>query len=395
MKDRLPPRLMTSDAGSFAQFTIVERKPQIIRQVIEDNRYPAEIEDALQTFQEEIARRPVRPLQGSGPGIRRWNREWAAHRGRTWLELPWYFAETYFYRRLLEAVRYFEPGIWLSHDPSGAQKRIQEAEGLEWLRDRWPQLSPGTGHLAFEPLLHACLWGNRADLSNYTVEEGLRAGAAMGDEQHNVLIDHTSVVSNFLSAGVERVDIVADNAGRELMLDLLLAGFLLDEGWAGIVRFHLKNHPFFVSDSMRYDAQQTLQALTSLPAAEGLVGHMASGKLELLENEFWTSCLMFSQMPAALADDLALTDLVVIKGDVNYRRLIGDRHWPHATRLEKLAECFPSSLLAMRTLKSEIMVGLEPGQAEELAAEDPTWLINGKRGIIQLVEKTTNRREIP
>ncbi len=31
------------------------------------------------------------------------------------------------------------------------------------------------------------------------------------------------------------------------------------------------------------------------------------------------------------------------------------------------------------------MVGLEPGQAKELQAEDPTWMINGKRGVIQLV----------
>jgi hypothetical protein len=35
----LPPPLMTSELGSFARRTIVERKPQIIRQVIEDNDY--------------------------------------------------------------------------------------------------------------------------------------------------------------------------------------------------------------------------------------------------------------------------------------------------------------------------------------------------------------------
>jgi hypothetical protein len=41
--------------------------------------------------------------------------------------------------------------------------------------------------------------------------------------------------------------------------------------------------------------------------------------------------------------------------------------------------------VALRTLKGEIMAGLQPGQAQALQAEDPTWLINGKRGIIQLV----------
>jgi len=39
----LPPPLMTSEPGSFARFTIVERKPRIIRQVIEDNDYPPHI----------------------------------------------------------------------------------------------------------------------------------------------------------------------------------------------------------------------------------------------------------------------------------------------------------------------------------------------------------------
>jgi hypothetical protein len=50
---------------------------------------------------------------------------------------------------------------------------------------------------------------------------------------------------------------------------------------------------------------------------------------------------------------------------------------------------FPTSFVALRTLKGEIMVGLGPMQAEKLSREDPTWLINGKRGIIQMVKKGT------
>ena len=77
-------------------------------------------------------------------------------------------------------------------------------------------------------------------------------------------------------------------------------------------------------------------------------------------------------------------DLVIFKGDVNYRRLLDDRHWPHTARLEAIAAYFPAPFLVLRPLKGEILVGLAPGQAEALAAEDPNWLIDGQRGLIQL-----------
>ena len=45
----------------------------------------------------------------------------------------------------------------------------------------------------------------------------------------------------------------------------------------------------------------------------------------------------------------------------------------------------PAPFCALRTLKGELIVDLQPGQAEALAAADPTWLINGERGIVQFV----------
>jgi hypothetical protein len=96
---------------------------------------------------------------------------------------------------------------------------------------------------------------------------------------------------------------------------------------------------------------------------------------------------MFRQMLPALTAELARSDLVILKGDVNYRRLLDDAHWPHDTRMDEITAYFPAQFAALRTLKGEIMVGLEPGQAEAIAAQDPAWLINGKRGIIQLHTK--------
>jgi uncharacterized protein with ATP-grasp and redox domains len=386
-RQSLPPPIMTCEIGSFARTTIVERKPQIIGQVVADNGYPRAVVAALAGFKQEIAHQPIQPLTELAPDVAFWHAEAAIYRDRTWLELPWYFAETYFYRRLLEAVRYFQPGSWQGHDPFALQKRSQERAALAWLIENAGQFGDGDPAATFEALLHSALWGNRADLSNLTVREEVRGGAAARRERYRIIIDDTDGVSACLSAGVRQVDFVNDNTGRELLFDLVLADFLLEQGWVDRAVFHLKRQPFFVSDAMPQDVEAILALLDRMPLGLRLAGHLAAGRLVLRDDPFWTTCLMFRQMPRALSNDLARSDLVILKGDVNYRRLLDDAHWPHTSRTEAIAAYFPASFLVLRTLKGEIVVGLQPGQAEGIAAEDPTWLINGKRGIVQFVKK--------
>jgi len=399
--ENLPLPLMTSEVGSFARLTITERKPQIIEQVVADNAYPPEIVAALHAFREEIAGKPVRPLAEPVADAAFWNQEMAAYRGRTWLELPWYLAETFFYRRVLEAVQYLAPGPWQGRDPFALAKRRVEQEAVAWLAGNWEQLDRAEPAAAFDLLLHSCLWGNRADLSHPTVREGARSGLDTREERRHLLIDHSDRAAAFLLSGVQRVDFVNDNTGRELLFDLALADFLLSQGRAGKVVFHLKNRPFFVSDAMPQEVRAILSLLDAatgrggqkaklpLPPAQALgrrlAEHLATGCLVLRQAPFWTSCLMFRQMPLELSDQLAQADLVILKGDVNYRRLLDDRHWPHTARVEKIAAYFPAPFLLLRTLKGEIMTGLQPGQAEALSAQDPDWLTDGKRGMIQLV----------
>ena len=390
MVERLPPLLMTSEPGSFARKTIVERKPQLICQAIEDNGYPPEIVAALDAFRQEIDGESIGLLSEEATDVAFWNREASAHAGRTWLELPWYFAEAYFYRRLLEATRYFQPGFWQEHDPFGLQKRMQAQAVVSWLSDVEPAAQMGPADQegsedAFVLLLHSALWGNRADLSNYTVREQVRGRQGTRQERQHILIDDTESVASLLAAGVARVDFINDNTGRELFFDLALAGYLLDQGWARQVVFHLKGWPFFVSDAMPQDVLYAISLLEGRALGRQLEAHLAAGRLMLKDDPFWTTYLMFRDMPPALAAELLDADLVIVKGDVNYRRLLGDRHWPHTTRLEEVSAYFPAPFLVLRTLKGEIMVGLVPGQAEKLSAQDPDWLINGKRGIVQFV----------
>lgn len=390
-EDGLPPPLMTSEPGSFARSTIVERKPEIIRRAVADNAYPPEIVVALHALADEIATRPVQPLPESAGDAPLWNAELAAYAGRAWLELPWYLAETFFYRRLLAAVRYLEPGPWQGHDPFGLQKRQEERRAVERLAPGWAELESLAPDARFVALLHACLWGNRADLSNYTVAAQAQVGLATEAERHLILVDHTDDVRALLARGARRVDFVNDNTGMDLLLDLALADDLLGRGWAREVAFHLKSRPFFVSDAMPADARGLVALLSASPGAglrglgKRLEAHLAAGRLALREDPFWSSCLMYRRLPAGLRAELERADLTILKGDVNYRRLLDDRHWPPATPLEVAADGFPRPFVALRTLKGELIAGLRPGQAEALAAEDPSWLIDGRRGLIHLV----------
>ena len=388
----LPPSLMTSDPGSFARKTILERKPQIISQVIADNAYPPEVNAALDAFRNEIANQPIQPLFESAPDVDFWNTELSAnYSGKTWLEVPWYFAETYFYRKLLEAVGYFQSGEWQGRDPFEKQKHGQISSDIQKLAVEWEQLSALEPESRLVVLLHSCLWGNRTDLSNFTVMEKGRGGLAAHEERHLILINHTERICELLSGGLSRVDFICDNVGSDLLFDLALSDFLLHQKLVKEIHLNLKNQPFFVSDAMVSDVLKTVSLLQKGPATavrglgQRLEKDLADGCLVMETDQFWTTSLMFRQMPATLRQELAGSALVLVKGDVNYRRLLDDRAWPHTTRMEDICSYFPAPFVALRTLKGEIMVGLEPGQAEALQAKDPTWLINGKRGVIQLV----------
>ncbi|MGQ9681718.1 MAG: damage-control phosphatase ARMT1 family protein [Anaerolineae bacterium] len=389
----VPPPLMTSEPGSFAEATIMRRKPHILDEVLQDNDYPDDIRAALEALRREIVmREEIRPLIEGTPDRDEWEAQWCPYRGRNWLDVPWYFAEAFFYRRLLEATRYFQPGRWQGHDPFAVAKRrqISGPGGALALAAALMSELPNEPLVAARELVYASLWGNRVDLSNREVLAGV---AALGGHPRDLLIDDSAELVQWLAGAAphERVDLVCDNAGPEATFDLLLADHLLEQGWARTVRLHLKAYPFFVSDAMVKDVRELIARLEGETEArsriEGdrLAGRLREGTLQLRDHSFWTSAYDFSQLPEDLRAELAQADLVILKGDANYRRLLGDRHWPTTARMEEIAGYFPAPLAVLRTLKAEIMVGLEQGQAEMLAQEDPQWLINGRRGLIQLV----------
>lgn len=382
---------MTSEPGSFARKTIVERKPQILREVSASYPYPAAIQAELRAYAHEIAALPIAPLREEAPDVDEWNAAWAPFDGLTWLDVPWYFAESYFYRRLMEVVRYYQAGPWYEVDPFAPQKAAQLEQALPGFASLPEQPHPDL-ETAFAGAVRDALWGNRADLSNRTVSARAEEGLADRGSERLLIDDTPQIWQHLLRRAPARVDIVTDNSGLELLLDLRLADLLVRSELAE-VHFHLKRMPFFVSDAMIRDLEHTVAGLgqragTSAALAERLRAAIGAGQIVLHDDPFWSTWLSFHQLPPRIVSELAGADLVLFKGDVNYRRLLDDRHWPPTARLAEIAGHMPAPVAALRTLKGELIVDLKPGQAEELAATDPTWMINGQRGVIRFFDPT-------
>jgi hypothetical protein len=212
----------------------------------------------------------------------------------------------------------------------------------------------------------------------------------------HLLADDSAKVLDTL-AGLDpaktRVDILLDNAGYELIADLALTAYLLGAGIAAQVVLHTKCYPVFVSDALNQDIHATLDWLcfSASPAARDLGiqlrRHLAGGTLRLARHPFWTSPLPAWEMPGDLVDEIAGSSLIISKGDANYRRLLGDLHWPIDTPFAAVVSYFEPAALALRTCKSEVAVGIPTCK---IPAGEENWIHNGRWGVIQFAPGRKN-----
>jgi len=400
----IPEQLIVSEEGSFAYFTFTQRLPVIIERVVAENKFAPSVVERLKTLAQDILHGLIRPLEDdNGPDIAAWATYVEPFIGKRWIDTPFYFAETYFYRRILEATQYFISEAEHRIDPFELQKRLSLETVMGSVRSATIQLKSMNSvyshrdyrwKQALTNLLYLDLWGNRADLSLRPQAAGEldRERLETHREQRHVLLDDTTFVVNKISNfHKSRIDFLVDNAGFELITDLFLVNFLLASNAAEIIYLHLKSHPTFVSDAMVKDVTYALKVLANdsekdvKNIAMSLQSYIADGRLCLIDHLFWTAPLFFWEMPDLLRQNLAQSDLVFIKGDANYRRLIRDCHWPFTSIFQDIVCYFPAPLTVLRTLKSELIVGLQQNQVEEVSREDSQWLINGRWGVIQLV----------
>ncbi|XP_069677496.1 damage-control phosphatase ARMT1-like [Periplaneta americana] len=413
---------------SFAYITLKDRLPVTITKVID--HLVRDKEQILSKFG-EIAREELKEIIGSFSKLKNelqtnkpfqllssdrkdvclWNAYYQKETEKAgeeprWYRTSWLYSECYMYRRMQES---FEQSVSMkTFDPFRKQKReallsalssvvILGEHVLKQLRLKTSSSLEIKNELL--RLVKVNLWGNQHDLSlpveSLCSEDPIKNIDRMQD---SILVDDSECIwTTLMSPNRESdiVDFVNDNAGYELFTDFCLADALCTFTCIQKVRFHVKALPWFVSDTTEYDFHWVLRILRELSDKSSSLAELAtrweeylhSGRWIVEVEDFWTLPHVYHEMKDVdpnLYTKLSEAALVIFKGDLNYRKLLGETNWLPAESFATALQGFhPAPLVTLRTVKADLICGLKPGLAECLSEKLPDWMVSGKYAVIQ------------
>lgn len=360
-----------------------------------------------------------------------------------YFESAWLLVECYLYRKLKEVM--LKTKHLKLFDPFVEQKQMATKTSLSQMGlvgahlcqvDKVYQDSNNFSHPSerseFTLFMQLALWANKSDLSI----SGMSADKIQANKlaidlreslesfQANILCDNLSYawykilsIKNMVSDKLKHVntsldddliyiDLVADNAGYEIFVDFCLLHFLsllLCGGREAVgvkFRIHIKRMPWFVSDAIKQDVDWLINYLMTQDQEPSLktLGKRWKNFIDskfwiIQEHKFWTLSNDYSEMSSVSPDlysTLQTSKLIIFKGDLNYRKLTGDRKWHLLTPFRNALRGFePAPLVALRTAKADVVVGIDDINIFARINNNelpPDWMISGDYGLIQYAD---------
>jgi len=152
---------------------------------------------------------------------------------------------------------------------------------------------------------------------------------------------------------------------------------------------HTKWHPTFVSDATTNDVNEAIDLLQDSPSTvlqtfgADLLEHKESKRLKISDNMVWTNPMLFNKLSPDMVEGIKHSNLIIFKGDANYRRLVFDTKWPMDKSFESVTKYFWCPVAALRTIKAELCFGISAKQQEKIHSYPSNWQETGDIGIIQ------------
>lgn len=254
----------------------------------------------------------------------------------------------------------------------------------------------------FEDLLRSNLSANSTDLSQM-----------FWSEFRDVVpvVNHSNELYSYVSTTrFDNVNILVDNYGHELLCDLILGLYLIQKNITKRVTYHVNILPIFVSDVIEKDFDRIIRQLKELcvensnemTVVNELESLMVNGQFAIKSDFFWNMPTKYSELfEKGGKDELKKlftggingNDLLIIKGDLNYRRTVGDTvTYPGKDLAQRIKNYIKCPTLIIRSFKSNvILLGsryykptiFETNYKHDYGGLD--WRTEGKAGVIQFI----------
>lgn len=417
----LPRPSMTSDPKSFAYPSAAVRWPKIVDDCINDLQKDGHA-DLIPQFQalkdaivedKEVTKFTEDDIKVN-PDVKYFNDNFPSEPSPlSWKNGPWLYLECHLYAIIqLIMIRAGIPEYDVFNNLKNSTL-VSSEDGIIELSKKMANFDYNMDEEAklvyFKEFLDISLWGNATDLSllagDVTLEDikSVQGEKRRKENDKNVLVnDTTKVFKHLTSKPLGPVDIILDNSGFELFSDLVFAIFLLEAKLCSQVNFHCKKIPWFVSDVLIKDFNELFVQLDKFnnplvdQFTKTIKDYMSEGKITTVTNKFWTLSNKFWDLPK-FEDAYAQfknSNLMVFKGDLNYRKLTGDMWWdkttPFSTAIQDLATA-KLPILSLRTCKADVVVGLPEGVNEKLIESDgDLWYSTGKYAVVSFFNPDEN-----
>jgi uncharacterized protein with ATP-grasp and redox domains len=373
----LPPPIVRAPGG-FADFTVARRFPKIGATAIGGVPERDELRPRIEALVAAIVAGDEINTNWLEQPTPFWSRYVGELRGARWNDLPFFDIEFVFYLALNSLAGRFRDGTDVFRDTrrGALQSAISVLAAQGW-SSSW----------SLADAIWFALVGNEADYSQLANQRNHASAweETMVVDQRPELLDELAQTSNSTAP----VHVIADNAGPELVADLVLADALLARSDEERLVLHCKPWPMFVSDALVEDVQMSIDALRACASrslratGERLQLALASTRLRLEAHCAWGEPRHFDALGDELSASLRAARVVIAKGDLNYRRFVGDRDWPAETPTSIGSQGVPFRAYALRVLKSDALVGVPHDIARRAAARNPSWRTDGSHALVQ------------
>ena len=243
--------------------------------------------------------------------------------------------------------------------------------------------------------LEVCLFADGVDEISSKAGQSVREKRVaffegLSSKRDQIIPDGSSAINAVVEAltttgkgGEKLVSIMVGDCGSSLIGDLLLAHVLISLQLASRVTL-IASTP-----KQKQDSRSPSLRATAVDVA-GHIEHLADPKLHRdvwAVRHFGEACRMHAQsgqitfaegdedMPTSV---LAGSMMVFVKGEANYRRLLGEREWPLDTPARDVLSYWPVPVCALRCVRAEIGCGISEATQARLEREDVSWMLRGR-----------------